>query len=210
MSEITSITPQIKDKTRCNIYLDGRFYCGLKFEVVVQNRLKVGMSVTEKYMNDIQLDSEKAEALDKTFTFITATAKTEKQIRDYLYKKGYLPAVVKYVLEKMRDYKYVDDLDYAQTYVENVGARKGKRAIKVDLFKKGVSKEDIESALENLQEEDQQSAAAEILNKYMRSKELTRENFAKAFRYLMGKGFDYETARRALKKFGELDDEGES
>ena len=80
----------------------------------------------------------------------------------------------------------------------------------MDLFKKGVSKEDIESALENLQEEDQQSAAAEILNKYMRSKELTRENFSKAFRYLMGKGFDYETARTALKKFGELDDEGES
>jgi regulatory protein len=209
VSEITSITPQVKDKTRCNIYLDGKFYCGLKFETVVKNRLKVGQNVTERRLNEIQLDSEKSEALEKTFTFITATMKTEKQIRDYLYKKGYLPAVVEYVLEKMRDYRYVDDLDYAQTYVENVGARKGKRLIKQTLFQKGISKENIESALETLETEDQESAAIDVLTKYMRSKEPTRENFAKAFRYLIGKGFDYETAKKAMESFGSLEEESE-
>ena len=30
MSDITAITPQVKDKERCNIYVDGKFYCGLK------------------------------------------------------------------------------------------------------------------------------------------------------------------------------------
>jgi len=209
VSEITSITPQVKDKTRCNVYLDGRFYCGLKFETVVKNRLKVGMNVSEKFMNEIQLDSEKSAALEKTFVFITTSAKTEKQIRDYLYKKGYLPAVVNYVLDKMRDYRYVDDLDYAQSYVGNVGARKGKRLIKMELFKKGISKENIENALETLQEDDQESAAIGILNKYMRSKEPTRENIAKAYRYLMSKGFDYDTAKKAIEQFGSLDEERE-
>ena len=209
MSEITSITPQVKDKTRCNVYLDGRFYCGLKFETIVKNRLKVGQNVTEKFMNEVQLDSEKSEALEKSFTFITATAKTEKQIRDYLYKKGYLSSVVEFVLEKLRDYRYVDDLDYAQTYVGNVGARKGKRLIKQALFQKGISKENIESALEELEEEDQESAAVGILEKYMRSKEPTRENLTKAFRYLMGKGFDYETVKRAIERFGSLEEDGE-
>ena len=28
LNEITAITPQVKDKTRCNIYVDGRFCCG--------------------------------------------------------------------------------------------------------------------------------------------------------------------------------------
>ncbi len=209
MSEITSITPQVKDKTRCNVYLDGRFYCGLKFEAVVKNRLKVGMNVSEKFMNEIQLDSEKSSALEKTFVYINTSSKTEKQIRDYLYKKGYLPAVVEYVLEKMRDYRYVDDLDYAQTYVGNVGARKGIRLIKMELFKKGISKENIENALETLEDDDQENAAVGILNKYMRSKEPTRENLGKAFRYLMGKGFDYDTAKKALERFGSLEEEGE-
>lgn len=209
MSEITSITPQVKDKTRCNIFLDGRFYCGLKLETVVKYRLKVGQIASEKFLNEIQLDSEKTAALEKTLTYITATAKTEKQIKDYLYKKGYLPAVVNYVLEKMRDYRFVDDLDYAETYVENVGNRKGKRLIKLELYKKGISKENIESALEGLDEEDQENAASGILQKYMRSKESSKENLAKAFRYLMGKGFDYDAAKKAVERYGELFEEGD-
>ena len=30
MAEITGITPQIKDKERCNIEVDGRFFCGIQ------------------------------------------------------------------------------------------------------------------------------------------------------------------------------------
>ena len=30
MSEITSVETQKKDKTRCSIYIDGAFYCGIK------------------------------------------------------------------------------------------------------------------------------------------------------------------------------------
>ena len=207
MSEITSITPQVKDKTRCNIYLDGRFYCGLAFEAVVKHRLKVGQTVSERFLNEVQLDSEKSAALDKAMVYITAVQKTEKQIKDYLYKKGYLPAVVEYVLEKLRDYRFVDDRDYALTYVENAAARKGKRLIKSELYKKGIAKEEIENALENLDGESQIEAASAILSKYMRSKTADRETLAKAFRYLMSKGFDYETARKALDGYGNLEEE---
>ena len=207
MSEITSITPQVKDKTRCNIFLDGRFHCGMKIETVVKNRLKVGMNVTENFLSEIQLESEKATALDKTLTYITATQKTEKQIRDYLKKKGYLKAVVEYVVEKLKDYRFVDDADYAQTYAQNAGSRKGKRLIKMELIKKGIKKEDVESAMETLELETQEETALNILEKYLRSKEPTRENLSKAFRYLMSKGFDYDVARKALERYGDLGDE---
>ena len=207
MSEITAITPQVKDKTRCNIFLDGQYYFPLKFEVVVQYRLKVGRTVTEGFLNEIQLESEKSTALDKAMTYLTASQKTEKQVRDYLYRKGYLPAVVKYVLEKLREYRFVDDKDYAETYVENSSSKKGKRLIQVDLYKKGIAKEQIEDAMESIDDESQLSCASAIAEKYMRSKEPTRENFAKAFRYLMSKGFDYDVARKALDGLGRNEDD---
>ena len=47
----------------------------------------------------------------------------------------------------------------------------------------------------------------DVLEKYLRSKEPTRENLSKAFRYLMSKGFDYDVAKRALTAYGELDEE---
>ena len=40
MAEITGITPQIKDKERCNIEVDGRFFCGMKLETVVSTASK--------------------------------------------------------------------------------------------------------------------------------------------------------------------------
>ena len=88
MNEITAITPQVKDKTRCNIYVDGRFCCGLTLETVVKNRLKIGQSITEEKLSEIQLESEKNSALDKALTHISATMKTQKQIREFLTKKG--------------------------------------------------------------------------------------------------------------------------
>ena len=84
MAEITAITPQKKDKTRCNIEIDGRFYCGMKLETVMKNRLKAGICISSDELSRLQLESEKQTALDKALTHISASMKTEKEIRDYL------------------------------------------------------------------------------------------------------------------------------
>lgn len=207
MNEITSITPQIKDKTRCNIYIDGRFCCGLTLEAMVKNRLKVGQTIDPVRLAEIQLESEKNTALDKALTHVSATRKTEKQVRDFLAGKGYLPAVVDYVIDKMRGYNFLNDSEYAEAYVEFAGVKKGGRLIKMELRAKGVAEEEIDAALQNLDGETQEQAASAILQKYMRHKTADKETLAKAFRYLMGKGFDYETARAALSAFGDCEEE---
>ena len=113
MNEITAITPQIKDKKRCNIFIDGRFYCGLTLETTVKNRLKVGQIISPDTLSQIQLESEKGVALDKALTHISATRKTEKQVRDFLSQKGYLSTVIDYVIEKMKGYGFLNDAEYA-------------------------------------------------------------------------------------------------
>lgn len=207
MNEITAITPQIKDKRRCNVYIDGRFCCGLTLEVAVKYRLKVGESVSPERLEEIQLESEKNTALDKALTHVSATQKTEKQVRDFLKGKGYLPAVCDYVLGKMRGYGFIDDKQYAQDYVGFATAKKGGRLIKMELKAKGVAEEDIDEALASIDQGTQENAAGRILEKYMRGKTPDRETLSKAYRYLMSKGFDYETARVALSTFGDTDEE---
>ncbi|MDE7305894.1 MAG: recombination regulator RecX, partial [Clostridia bacterium] len=68
MSEITSIEPQKKDKERCNVYVDGRFYCGIKLEVAIKFHLKAGMQIEKSRLDEIQLETEKSQAMDKAFT----------------------------------------------------------------------------------------------------------------------------------------------
>jgi regulatory protein len=204
MSEITSISPQVKDKTRCNIYVDGRFCCGLTLETVIKNRLKIGRTVTEEELSAMQLESEKNTALDKTLTYISAAQKTEKQIRDYLSGKGYLPAVVDFVLDKMREYGFADDGTYAKSYATSAVKRKGSRLIRMELKNKGVSDEDVESALNGLEGEEE--TAKRLLEKYMRGKPFDKPTLYKAFRYLLSKGFSYETAEGALAALGDIEE----
>ena len=198
MNEITSITPQVKDKRRCNIYIDGRFCCGLTLEATVKNRLKAGVVVSPERLSEIQLESEKNTAMDKALYFISATRKTQEQVRKHLREKGYLPAVIEYVLEKLNGYDFLNDAEYAKDYVGQTASKKGARLIKMQLKAKGLEEEDIDGAMATIETGTQEDAAKSILQKYMRNKTADRESLAKAFKYLLSKGFEYEIARSAL------------
>ena len=206
MNEITAITPQIKDKRRCNVYVDGRFCCGLTLEAMMKNRLKVGQIVSPERLAEIQLESEKNTAFDKALTHISAMQKTEKQVRTFLAGKGYLPAVADYVIEKLRSYNFLNDVQYAESYVECVGKRKGSKLIRLELRGKGLSDGDIDAALQNLSVEDEKETASALLEKYMRGKTADKPTLQKACRYLLGKGYDFEVVKSVLCAYGDCED----
>jgi len=144
-------------------------------------------------------------ALDKALQSISYRMKTEREIRSFLQKKGYLDDVVAFVVERMREYRYIDDAAYAEAYCESEKNRKGRLLIAAELRKKGVSDADMERALSALTGEEESAAA--LLRKYLRGKEPDRKTLSSAYRYLMGKGYDYETAQNALKTLRETEDE---
>lgn len=209
MNEITQISPQVKDKRRCNIYIDGKFCCGLTLETAVKNRLKVGVCITPERLSQIQLESEKNTALDKALTHLSATKKTEKQMREFLQKKGYLEGVIEYVLEKLRGYNFVNDGEYAEEYASFASKKKGLRLVERELMQKGIDKESIENALSTVDGEAQEECARAILQKYMRAKTADRETLAKAYRYLLSKGFSYELAKSVIGEYGQVEEDDE-
>ena len=101
MSQITSIEQQKKDKTRCSVYVDGAFYCGLKIEIAIKHRIKSGMEIEKSRLDKIQLDNEKIQATEKAMNHLSATLKTKKQMSDFLAGKGYTQAVIDYVIQKL-------------------------------------------------------------------------------------------------------------
>ncbi len=203
MAEITLIEPQKKDNKRCNVYVDGVFYCGIKLEVAIKYGLKAGMHVDKAKLDEIQLETEKSQAVDKAMTHLSASMKTRRQMNDFLLKKGYTQAVADYVLEKLEYYKLVDDYAYCRAYIESVSG-KGKRAIEADLIKRGAERKAIEEVLSEYEEDGEEAKA--VLQKYMRGKEATKENLMKGFKYLLSKGYGYDTVKDALSSFG-VDDE---
>ncbi len=204
MKKITDIKPQVKSPTRCNIYLDNCFYCGLELETIMRNRLKIGEEITPERLDEIQAESESLRALDKAMNFVSRSQKTKKQVSDYLEKKGYTACTLAAVLDKMSAYKFVNDKFYAEEYFRQSSKNKGKRLIAAELKRKGVSDEDMSEVLENAGDETE--SAIRVAEKHLRSKDKTRENALKCYKYLLSKGFDYDTAKSATDKIINCED----
>lgn len=198
MQTITDLKVAVKDKNRVNLYLNNKFYCSLDLETVVKNGLKAGIIIDEKKLENIQLQSEKQTALNKVLRLINTRYKTQKEVQDYLHQKGYLPQVIYYVLEKLNEYHYIDDERYVDSYIAS-HKNFGKLKLKQELYQKGISQTIIDAKLE-VEDFDQTEQICTLAQKYMKNKDDTKENYIKLFKYLMGKGFEYETIKSALNK----------
>ncbi len=204
MAKITAIELQKKDKERCNLFLDGNFFAGVSNETIIKNHLKVGMELDEKKLGEILHESEKQKALSKSLDYISKAIKTRKQVKEYLQGKGYLDEIVFYVLDKLTEYGFVNDKEYAVRYIEAYSKTQGKKLIEFKLMQKGVRKEDIAFAFEETEGKiDNFENVYALAIKHLKGKERTRENYAKTYRFLAGKGYLYEDIERAISKIRE-------
>ena len=126
MGKITRLEVQARHKDRVNLYIDDVFVTGLTLDTAVKNGLKIGKDVDEKFVVDMIFDSEKQSAFNKTANYMKSSIKTVKQIKEYLNKKGYDEAVINAVVEKLKEYKYLDDSQYVTAFV-NTNKSKGCR-----------------------------------------------------------------------------------
>ena len=84
MAIVTDLAPQVKDKRRVNVYLDGRFFCGMDAMTAFLHRLKVGMEISEEEIERIATEAELNAAVEKGARFLASSGKTEKQVYDHL------------------------------------------------------------------------------------------------------------------------------
>ena len=201
MKTITKLSVKARDKKSVNVYLNNSFCCSLLLETIVKNNLKVGTIITEERLAELQSESEKNMAYSKVLKLISTRFKTQKEVETYLKEKGYLPATIYYVISKLNEYHMIDDKQYAINFANTHKNTFGKLKIKNALLSKGVKESLIDEILQD--DFDQTEEIRRLAEKYMKTKADTPENYVKLIKYLIGKGFEYESIKSALK--GEID-----
>ncbi|MEG0918366.1 MAG: regulatory protein RecX [Anaerovoracaceae bacterium] len=69
--------------------------------------------------------------------------RTKKEIKDHLIKKGFEPIEIKEEIDYLLEHKYIDDSSYTEEYIRyGFSKNKGIGRIEMELYQKGVSKED--------------------------------------------------------------------
>ncbi len=208
MPKITDLKIQKNNKTRANLYLDGEFAFGVEMLTVMKLGLKIGSEISEGKLQEAIFDSEKSVAFEKAMDYLSRGMKTVKQMKDYLVKKGFSAEVTAYVIEKLKDYKYVDDETYAKLYVEQNSKTKGGRRLQQELLNKGISREKAEE-FSCLDGDVAKQAAETLAAKYMRNKSCDVKNLQKLQRYLLGRGYDFDTVNGVVRTYKNADAEGD-
>lgn len=204
MAIITKIETQVKNKERCNLYLDGEFYASLEKIVCLNNRLKEGESVDAKKLEELVFDSEKERAFTYAVEYICKYLPTKKQLIHKLYEKKLNKKLVEYVIEKCEEYGYIDDLKYAQNYIYQNKNIKGKLRLEKELMLKGIDKTLIYTALEDYKEED---GCLKLAQKRARNKDLDDPKvYASLLRYLQYRGYEFDEIKRCIDIIKEKDD----
>ncbi len=204
MSKITDIQPQKNNKNRVNVYVDGQYTLALELLTVVKLGLKIGNEVTEETLREASLDTEKSVALERAMNYIARGRRTSAQMRKYLVGKQYSDDVVDYVMDKMKYYGYVDDQAYAAAYVEQNMSTKGARRLKQELIQRGISAEHAEAYAEQDDELSRQNADR-LAQKYMRGKTGDIKTLVRLQRYLVSRGYDYDTVNEIARRYKSAD-----
>jgi regulatory protein len=133
---------------------------------------------------------------------LSRQAYTKAQIKEKLLKKAVASDIISQVLEKLEDYRMVDDASYAEQYVQSRQKRKGRIALKCELQLKGVEEEVITETLAELGDEAQIETGLELLKKQLPriQKEEVRKRYGKAYTFLARRGFPSDVIRKTLEQ----------
>ncbi len=190
---ITAIKAQKRNPNRLAIYLDGEFAFGLAR--IVAAWLTVGQVLSEAAITELQRKDKDEAAYQYGLTVLNYRPRSVAELRQKLAEKGYTEAVAGLVIERMQQNGLLNDLLFARTWAENRSAfhPRSRRALTIELRRKGISDNEIEQALgEPVNEEELAYQAAR--RRASRLADLERADFRNKLGAFLGRrGFSYDT-----------------
>lgn len=206
--KITALKTQVRDKSRINVSVDGKYRLSLDMLQVVELGLRTGLEITEEKLAALEEESQYGKLYTRSLEYVLTRPRSQREMRDYLYrktrdtpnkmggmKKGVSVQLTERVFDRLLEKNYLDDEKFARFWVENRNMRKGSsmRKLQSELSAKGVASEIIASVLEQSDRTDLVELQKIILKKAAR---YTDEQ--KLIAYLARQGFRYDDIKEAL------------
>ena len=203
--QITEIRPKPHQKGIYQIFVEGKFWAEVLDESVVKFGLRSGKDIPENHLAEIFTLSRRPLALHLALNHLERWAKTKKQLKQYLFEKGFALDDVDFVVWRLEELNILNDRKFAEYYI-SAHKTKGKRTIKYELKMKGVADEIINDCLEKMG--DQEDVILHLAKKFVRNKSADPKLKEKLFRHLVSKGFGFEETNAAINKIlkGENDE----
>lgn len=197
---------KMKQKGLYELVMDnGKIYSFYE-EIILKYELLLSKQIEDKLLPSLLEENKKYECYYKGLERLNKKAETKSSLTRYLLGKGYNDKEIEFVREKLESQGYLNDSNYASSYVNNkvLTTSWGKGKIKKQLLQKGVSENDCDNALESYSKDIELEKLVKRINKKIRSNhdKSNRVLTMKLESDLVSEGFSKELINKAL---GEAD-----
>lgn len=196
--KITAITAQVKNQERVNIFLDGKYSFSLTLDEVLGEKIKKDLEINNAELKRLKKISDDGKLRARSLEWLLNRPHSIREFREYLYRKKAEPELIESLTEEFVRRGYLDKQKFAVWLVE-LQKRRGKsdRAIRSELFKKGIGRELADEVLgEN--EDDEIERLKTIIAKKQKLNRYKNEP-QKLAKYLTSQGFSWPIVKDALK-----------
>ena len=210
MNVITKIEVQKRNKDRSNIYIDNDYAFAVSNELVYKEGLKINEKIDIDRMNTIAKEDNYLKCKTTALRIVERSYKSEKELIDKLTLKGYDNEAIDKTMNVLKEYNFINDENYVKMYVKDKVKLVGKKKIKYDLAKKGISDKIIDNEIYNIDSEDERNTAYDlVMKKYNTIAKRESDKFKisqKLYRFLLSKGYGYEIVSGVVKEITKVDD----
>jgi regulatory protein len=136
--------------------------------------------------------------------FLSFRIRSEKEVRDKLISKKASEDVIDKIIQKLKKYNLINDLEFAKKWIENRNRFKPRslRLVKMELKQKGIEDEILEAVVNDLEfsvDSDLEQAKKLVEKKIVKFKNLSKQEiYQKLGRYLASKGFNWNIIKKSI------------
>lgn len=185
---------KVSRKNLYNIYDDDIVLATINDFSVVNLGIKVGKEYDSEKFNEMILEAKKGEAFETLLNILGQTSLTEYIAKTKLRQKGYDDDASQYAIDKAVGYGYINDAQYAESYVKYTTG-KSKKRIKAELASKGVYERLYANVLEDY---DEYEACRKFMGKIVKC-ELDDDKKRKIFSRVYMQGFPYDMIKNVYE-----------
>lgn len=195
--KISDIKQQIKRQDRYSIYVDGKYTFSFGESELLRSGLHINKELTAGELETLKDAAVLDKAYDRALNYISLRPRSEWEIRSYLKRKDYPPALIDLILNKLSISNYVDDEAFTRAWVESRRMLKAisKLRLSQELRLKRVSDEIIKRILDE-DETDELTVLKELIAK--KRKQTRYQDNLKLMQYLARQGYNYQDIKAAL------------
>lgn len=196
VTKIESVT-----KTKFKVYVEEQFAFVLYKSELSRYRIVTDEEITEDTFQKIKKEVILKRAKLRALHLLNDMDRTEAQLRTKLKQGLYTEDIIEQTIEYVRSFGYIGDASYARRYIQSRQKNKSKKEIYAELCKKGVTKEEIDSAMEECYEDQGEEEAIRTLlrKKKYNPEQATDAEKQKIYGYLARKGFSYDQIRQVIQ-----------